>query len=248
MAHTSLPVRATRLAIGPLRGWRELALYGGLLALMALDLYLIFVFAPTERVQGDVQRIFYFHVGSAWLAFVAFFVVALGSVGYLWRRTPRWDYLAVGSAEIGVIFTTLTLATGSIWGRVVWGVWWTWDPRLTTTLVLWFIYVAYLALRTYLDNVATRRRMAAVLGIFGFVDVPIVWFSVQWWRSLHPQPTILQQGGGMPREMLVTLLVSVATFTLLYAVLLRQRFALERAADQAAALRDLLRAQAEIGG
>ncbi|MBM4435752.1 MAG: cytochrome c biogenesis protein CcsA [Actinobacteria bacterium] len=228
MAHTSLPVRATRLAIGPLRGWRELALYGGLLALMALDLYLIFVFAPTERVQGDVQRIFYFHVGSAWLAFVAFFVVALGSVGYLWRRTPRWDYLAVGSAEIGVIFTTLTLATGSIWGRVVWGVWWT--------------------LRTYLDNVATRRRMAAVLGIFGFVDVPIVWFSVQWWRSLHPQPTILQQGGGMPREMLVTLLVSVATFTLLYAVLLRQRFALERAADQAAALRDLLRAQAEIGG
>ena len=245
MSQATIPLPRRQLAIGPIRGWRGLSSYAVLLGLMTVALYMIFIFAPPERVQGDAQRIFYGHVSVAWLAFVAFFVVVIGSAMYLWRRNPRWDYLAVASAEIGVLFTTLTLATGSIWGRIVWGVWWTWDPRLTTTLVLWFIYVAYLAVRTYIDDVGLRRRVAAVLGIFGFVDVPIVWFSVQWWRSLHPVQTLTASGGGLTREMLITLLVTLSAFTFFYAVLLRQRYLLERAAEEAAELRERVRMEAQ---
>ena len=246
MSQASITIAKRGVALGPIRGWRGLAAYGALLAIMSLALYMIFIFAPTEKFQGDAQRIFYAHVSVAWLAFVAFGVVVIGSVLYLWRRQPRWDSLASASAEIGVLFTTLTLATGAIWGRIVWGVWWTWDPRLTTTLVLWFIYVSYLALRAYVDDEERRRRVAAVLGIFGFVDVPIVWFSVSWWRSLHPIATVTQDGGGMPREMLVTMLVTLLAFTVFYGVLLRQRFLLERAADEAAQLRDRMRLWKEM--
>ena len=143
-------------------------MYTALLVLMSAALYMIFIFAPAERVQGDAQRLLYGHVAVAWLAFLAFGFVVVASVMYLWRRDPRWDSLAVSAAEVGVLFTTLTLVTGAIWGRVIWNVWWTWDPRLTTTLVLWFIYTAYLALRMYIDNVDVRRRVAAIFGILGF--------------------------------------------------------------------------------
>ncbi len=227
-----------RLAI--LREPATAALYAALLLSMGLAIFMAFLFAPAERVQADVYRILFVHVPSAWLAFFAFGVVALGSVMYLIRGRARWDRLALASAEIGVLFTTLCLVTGSIWGRSVWGVWWQWDPRLTTTLIMWFIYVSYLALRSYIDDPDIRQRMASVVGIVGVVSVPIVWFSVEWWRSLHPTPSITNPGGGMPPEMLTALLVSVAAFTVFYVVLVRQRMQLELAVAELGILRERL--------
>ena len=226
--------------LGALRSPGTAALYLALLLSMGLAIFMAFVFAPAERVQAEVYRLLFVHVPSAWLAFFAFGVVAFGSVMYLIRGRSRWDRLAHASAEIGVLFTTLTLVTGSVWGRSVWGVWWQWDPRLTTTLIMWFIYVSYLALRSYIDDPPARQRMASVLGIVGLVSVPIVWFSVEWWRSLHPTPSVTNPGGGMPREMLTTLFVSVAAFTVFYVVLLRQRMQLELAVVELGSLREQL--------
>ncbi|MER3448415.1 MAG: cytochrome C assembly protein, partial [Chloroflexota bacterium] len=158
-------------------------------------LYGALVYAPTERIQGPVQRIFYFHVPSAWVAYLAFFVVFVASIAYLWRRSAFWDRLGRASAEVGVAFTTLTIITGSIWARPIWGTWWTWDARLTTTLILWFIYLAYLALRSYVSDPNRAARYAAILGIIGFVDVPIIHMSVVWWRTLHPEPVVVRAGG-----------------------------------------------------
>ena len=216
-----------------------------LLLVMGVALFATFIFAPAERVQGDVYRLLFVHVPSAWLAFFAFGVVAIGSVIYLIRRSPRWDRLAVASAELGVLFTTLALATGSIWGRNVWGVWWQWDPRLTTTLVMWFIYAGYLALRAYTDDPESKRRMSAVAGIVGVFSVPLVWFSVEWWRSLHPTPSVTSPGGGLPRDMLLTLLLCVAAFTVLYGIVVRQRMLLEQASSLAEDLTERLHAQSE---
>ena len=157
---------------------------------MSVAMFMGLVFAPSERVQGEVYRLLFVHVPSAWLAFLAFGVVAIASALYLIRGSSRWDHLAAASAEVGVMFTTLTLATGSIWGRSVWGVWWQWDPRLTTTLVMWFIYAGYLSLRAYIDEPEIRYRSAAVLGVLGVVSIPLVWFSVEWWRGLHPTPSL----------------------------------------------------------
>ena len=237
-------VRTTELPrprrLGALREPANAALYAALLVSMGLALFMAFVFAPAERVQAEVYRILFVHVPSAWLAFAAFGVVAIGSVMFLIRGTSRWDRLAHASAEIGVLFTTLCLVTGSVWGRSVWGVWWQWDPRLTTTLIMWFIYVSYLALRSYIDDPNARQRMSSVLGIVGVVSVPIVWFSVEWWRSLHPTPSVTNPGGGMPPEMLSALLVSVAAFTVFYVVLLRQRMQLELAVAELGSLRERL--------
>ena len=234
---TELP-RQRRLVA--LRHPGTVALYAALLLSMGLAIFMAFIFAPAERVQAEVYRILFVHVPSAWLAFFAFGIVAVGSVMYLVRAESRWDRLAHASAEIGVLFTTLTLVTGSIWGRSVWGVWWQWDPRLTTTLIMWFIYVSYLALRSYIDDPNARQRMASVLGIVGVVSVPIVWFSVEWWRSLHPTPSVTNPGGGMPPEMLTTLLISVAAFTVFYVVLVRQRMQLELAVAELGSLRERL--------
>lgn len=230
---------------GALREPTSAALYAALLLSMGLSIFMAFIFAPAERVQAEVYRILFVHVPSAWLAFFAFGNVAVGSVMYLVRGRARWDRLAHASAEIGVLFTSLTLVTGSIWGRSVWGVWWQWDPRLTTTLIMWFIYVSYLALRSYIDDPNIRQRTASVLGIVGVVSVPIVWFSVEWWRSLHPTPSITNPGGGMPAEMLTTLLVSVAAFTVFYAVLVRQRMQLELAVAELGILRERLHERSE---
>ncbi len=226
-------------------GLGSAAMYALLLLSMGLAIFMTFVYAPAERVQAEVYRLLFVHVPSAWLAFLAFGVVALGSVMYLARGRQRWDRLAHASAEIGVMFTTLTLVTGAIWGRNVWGVWWQWDPRLTTTLIMWFMYTGYLSLRAYVDDPSIRRRAASVLGIAAVVTVPIVWFSVEWWRSLHPRPSITSPGGGMPGEMLVTLLLSVGAFTVFYLVLLRQRMTLELAASEVSRLREIMQDQRE---
>jgi len=215
------------------------ALLGATLAAGLLALYMAFVYAPKEATMGDVQRIFYFHVGAAWTALLAFFVVLLGGLAYLRTRDRRWDALALSSAEIGVVFTTLTLATGSIWAKPAWGAWWTWDPRLTTTTVLWLIYVSYLILRSTIDEPERRARFAAVVGIVGFVDVPIVFLSIRLWRTIHPV-LVKSEGFEMAPGMVHALLVALLACTLLYAYLLLVRTSLERRRlEVEAAKRDL---------
>ena len=192
--------------------------------LMSVDLFLIFFFAPMERTMGPIQKIFYFHVPSAWVAFLAFFVVFVCSIGYLSTRRESWDTIASSSAAVGVLFCTIVLVTGPIWAKPVWGIWWTWDLRLTSTLVLWFIYIGYFLFRSYLPRGGKRALLSAVLGIIGFLDVPIVYLSIRWWRSQHPSPVIAGgSGSGLDPRMRLVFFFSLAVFTLLYVVLLRLR-------------------------
>jgi heme exporter protein C len=191
------------------------------LIVMLLALYMAFIYAPTERTMGNIQRIFYFHVPLAWVAFLAFFVVFIYSILYLWKNSAVYDRVAMASAEIGVLFTTLVLITGSVWGRAAWGAWWTWDPRLTTTLILWLIYIAYKILRSAVPA-PLGARYAAVLGIVGFLDVPLAFLAIRWWRSIHPM-VISSRGLSISPAMLHTLLISLAAFTLLYFYLLNLR-------------------------
>jgi heme exporter protein C len=202
-------------------------------------LYMIFSWVPTEREMGIVQRIFYFHVPIAWCAFLAFFIVFVCSIMYLWKRDLKWDIAARSAAEIGVLFTTLVLITGSIWAKVAWLVWWTWEPRLTSALIMWLIYIAYLLVRSYTAEKERGARFAAVVGIVGFIDVPIVALAIQLWRTQHPLPLIFE--GGLAPEMLATLLVSVAAITLFFVVLLMLRTSLRTDEEEISRLRDLIR-------
>lgn len=173
------------------------------------------VVAPPDAVQGQPQRLMYVHVPSAWVAYLTFATVLVASVAYLWRRDLRWDARAQAAAEIGAGLTALTLVLGSLWGRPVWGVWWAWDPRLVSTAVLLLVYVGYLGVRGLSADRHVNARRAAVIGVLGFVEVPIVHFSVLWWRSLHQPPTILQAGAPpIAAPMLVALLTGVVAFTL----------------------------------
>jgi heme exporter protein C len=209
------------------------------LVLLPLSMIAIFAYAPTERVQGDVQRIFYLHLPLAWISYLAFFIVFVSSTAYLVRRSAGWDLLARAAAEVGVVFTTLTMITGSLWARPIWGTWWSWDARLTTTLVLWFIYVGYLMLRSYVADEERGARYAAVLGIVGFLDVPIIHQSVTWWRTLHPEPVVLAAGGpAMPPQMFETLALSLLAFTLLFCWMLKQRLRLEQLSHDVRDLRE----------
>jgi heme exporter protein C len=199
------------------------------LAAVTASAVMSLIVAPPDAVQGNVQRLMYVHVPSAWLAYLAFGVVFVASIAYLKGGRLFWDSLAAASAEIGVLFTALTLVLGSLWGKPVWGTWWTWDPRLTTTAILFLIYLGYLAIRRLPDSPARRARWAAVVGIVGFLDVPIVHMSVVWWRSLHQQATLLQPGRPpIAPIMLDTLLLAVLAFTLLYAYLLVLRLRVGR--------------------
>jgi len=184
--------------------------------LVCLALYMAFIYAPIEKEQGIVQKIFYFHVAAAWNAFLAFFLIFVASIVYLASRRGVWDVVARASCEIGVMFCTATLLMGSLWARPAWNVWWTWDARLTTTLVLWFIYVGYLVLRSATGDSEKGARAAAVLGIIGFIDVPIVFFSVRWWRTMHTGIIVGRSGGGLAPGMGLALMVSVTAFTLLF--------------------------------
>ena len=176
---------------------------------------------PADALQGEVQRLMYIHVPAAWLAMLSFFVVFVMSVLYLVQRDLQWDRVAASSAEIGVVFTALTLLLGSLWGKPTWGVWWTWDPRLTTTAILLMIYVGYLVVRSFADEPEKRARWAAIVGIVGFVDVPIVYLSVLWWRTLHQPPSSPRSTAG---EFVYVLLLNVAAFTLLYIYLMVRRY------------------------
>lgn len=190
--------------------------------------------APPDAEQGNVQRLMYVHVPAAWLAYLSFFVVFVASVAYLRSHKSRWDRLAAASAEVGVLFTALTIVLGMLWGKPVWGAWWTWDPRITTTTILLLIYVGYLAVRRLPESPARRARWAAVIGVVGFVDVPIVQLSVTWWRSLHQGPTVRLLGETtMAPVMLATLLVAVGAFTLLYCYLVTLRLRVGRLEERA---------------
>lgn len=207
----------------------------GLLTAVTIPVLLAMAFwyAPEDANQGAAQRIFYIHVPSAWIGFLAFAVVFVASIAFLATGARRWDDLAASSAEVGVVFTSAVLITGPLWGRPVWGVYWTWDPRLTSFLMLWLIYLSYLVLRGYVPEPTRRARFSAVLGIVGFLDVPIVYLSARWWRSEHPTQFVVE-GGDLPAEMLVTMLVGVVAFTFLYLYLLsvRRRVARLRAAAE----------------
>lgn len=203
---------------------RDYILPALVLVSMLAALYMIGFYAPTEREQGVVQKIFYFHVPSAWVSFLAFFVVCVYSIRYLMSRDKRWDNRAAAAAEIGVMFCTLVLITGPIWAKPVWGIWWTWDARLTLTLVLWLIYVSYVLLRHYVAGAEKRATLSAILGIIGFIDVPLVYFAIRWWRTQHPQPVLGGgDGSGLDPRMLATLAVCTLAFTLLFLYLSRIR-------------------------
>lgn len=210
-------------------------------ALLSYALYEALIGAPTEQTMGDVQRIFYYHVPSALTAFILFFVNLFASIVYLIRRNAKADILALVAAEVGVVFCTVNLVTGSIWARPVWGIWWTWDLRLTLTLVLWLIYVSYLMLRKFSSSGQTPL-LAAVLAIFGALDVPLVYFSIWFFRTQHPQP-VIGGGGSIDPRMLHVLLINWLAFSCFAALVCWSRYRLEvvrREVDETLALEALL--------
>ncbi|HVF54264.1 MAG TPA: cytochrome c biogenesis protein CcsA [Actinomycetota bacterium] len=208
---------------------RKILLLGAVAwTLVAIALSLIFLVAreATADMGGQLQRIFYVHVPSAWVAYLGFAVVFIASIAYLRTGASRWDHVAAGAAEVGVVFCTLVLITGPIWARPVWGTWWQWDARLTSALVMWMTYVGYLFLRGLATDRARAGRLAAVVGIVGFLNVPIVHFSVQWWRTLHPSgPTLANpaESSGLGGPEVLAFLVSLVAFTMLAAWLLTLR-------------------------
>ena len=196
---------------------------------MVLLHWMVFFYVPTEATMGVVQRIFYIHVPAAWVAFLAFGIVALCSAVYLWLGDDRLDMAAVAAAEGGMVFTTIVLLTGPLWGRVAWGTWWTWEPRLTLTLLLWFIYLGYFMVRAATENPERAKRFAAVVGIVGALDIPLIHLSVVWFRSLHPAPVVMKpEGPTLHPDMLATLFVGLGTFTLLFLSLMSLRYGAER--------------------
>jgi heme exporter protein C len=221
--------------------WLGIALAALSSAAIVIALTMVFVYAPREATMGDVQRIFYFHVSSAWVGFLAFFVTFLAGIGYLARRERRWDIVAVSSVEIGVTFITMAIITGSLWARPAWGTYWTWEPRLTISAVQLLIYVSYVMLRAAIEGPERRARFAAVYGIVAFVTVPLSWFAIRWWRTIHPDVLTSGEGMALTSRMVQTLLFSVGAFTLLYVTLLRQRIRLEQATDVLLRLRARIR-------
>ena len=217
------------------RGFTFLAIVTALL--LSFALYEALIIAPTEQTMGNVQRIFYYHVPSAWTAFLLFFVNFLASVWYFIQRGKpnaqmQADALALSSAELGVVFTAIVLVTGPLWARPVWGIWWTWDARLTTTLVLFLLYTSYLLLRRYSTSEQTGT-LAAVMGIFAFLDVPIVYMSIRWWRTQHPQPVIAGgAGSGLDPRMWHAVLWNWLAFSCFATLVLIARYTLARAEQQ----------------
>jgi heme exporter protein C len=204
---------------------------------IAIALLLVFLVAPREATMGDVQRIFYFHVPASWDGYLALLVTLVASVLYLARREERWDRLAFCSAEIGLVFISAGIVSGAFWAKATWGVWWTWDPRLTTSAVLWVVYAAYLVLRQALDEPGRRARLSAVYSIAAFVAVPLNFMAIRWWRAAHPVVLGTESGGLMP-DMVGVLLFCLGAFTLFYVVLLRERMRLQSLAERVEWLKD----------
>jgi heme exporter protein C len=212
-------------------------------AMMWGGLAMVFLYAPREANMGDVQRIFYFHLGSAWVGFFAFFVTMVSGVLYLWKQEERWDTLGVSSAEIGTVFMTMAIISGSLWARPVWNTWWTWDPRLTISAIQWLLYLAYFMLRAGIEDPGRRARFSAVYGIIAFLTVPLSFLSIRIWRTIHPVVVAGDSGESaegsfsMTAAMRHTLFFSLAAFTVLYFMLLRYRLRLAWADERIARLR-----------
>ncbi|HEV1993223.1 MAG TPA: cytochrome c biogenesis protein [Candidatus Acidoferrum sp.] len=212
------------------------------LGLVVAAAFASFYVAPMERTMGPIQRIFYFHAASAWAGMTAFFICFFGNLLYVWRRQPKWDWLGVSAAEVGLAFTTIVLITGPIWAHPVWGIWWTWDWRLTSTFVMWLLYISYLLLRTLIAEPDRRALLSALFGIFAFLDVPLVYFSIRWWRTQHPQPVVLGgAGSGLDPTMRKVFFFSVLAMHALMILLLSERYRLEKLCGEV----DDLRREAE---
>jgi heme exporter protein C len=210
----------------------ERSLFAVTAGLVPATLYLIFQIAPTEQKMGVVQRIFYYHVPSAMMAFLGVGLCALMSLLYLWKRDRRFDIAAHAAAELGVLFCSIVLLTGPIWARPIWGVWWTGEVRLTSTLVLWLIYVGYLVLRQNAEDRDQAARWGAIIGIVGALDMPIIYKSVEWWRGLHPKVLKISGGGGLDPTMEKILMLCTVTFLFLFATLYVLRFRVGRLQDE----------------
>lgn len=211
-------------------------------------MYMAFFWAPEERTLGAVQRIFYFHVGSAWNAYLAFFIVFVVSIAYLVRRRPVLDMIAVSAAEVGIVFTLLTLITGTFWARASWNVWWTFDPRLTTTAIMLFMYIAYLLVRASADGADRRGRLGAVFGIIAFATVPLVHYSATWWRGMHPTVIDLQAQAPrieMDERMLKAMFVGLGALTIVAAYLLLHRLLLEQMSRQTDDMKERVRLEVD---
>ncbi len=216
--------------VQPNRSLRILTTSASLLVL--LSLYMVFVYAPREVIMGAVQRVFYYHVAAGWVGALAFLVTLIVSILYLATNNVKWDRIAVSSVEIGVVFTSMNIASGSIWARPIWNTWWTWDPRLTTATVMWLLYIAYLMLRQGLEDPERQRRFAAVYGILAFTSVPLTFLAIRIWRTIHPVVIGSSDPGAegqfdMTMRMRTAFFFSLFTFTVLYATLLWHRVRLE---------------------
>ncbi|RMD84941.1 MAG: cytochrome C assembly protein [Candidatus Dadabacteria bacterium] len=205
-----------------------------------VSLWAVFVWVPTERMQGPVQRIFYYHVPSAWVGFLGIFIACGASIVYLYNRRTEWDHAAHAGVEVGVLFATIVLITGPFWARPIWGTWWTWDSRLTTTLILWLIFVAYLLMRQFTHGSETGARFAAVLAIVGTLDIPLIILSTRLWRTIHPAVLRTREGesGLTDPAMITTLLICVAAFTMLFGWLWALRLRTLRVAERIELLED----------
>ena len=204
--------------------------------------YAAFFVAPEERTMGVLQRIFYFHVSCAWAGLTAFSIGFLANLLYVWKRKEKYDWLGVSCAEVGVAFTTVVLISGPIWAKPAWGIYWTWDARLTSTFILWLLYISYLLLRTLIEEPDRRALLSALFGIFAFIDVPIVFGAIRWWRTQHPAPVIM--GGpnsGLAPGMRGTFFFAVFAMHILMWFLIAERYSLERMRSDV----ELLRREAE---
>jgi heme exporter protein C len=201
-----------------------------------------FYIAPLERTMGELQKIFYLHAASAWAGMDAFFVCFIANLLYVWKRNQKFDWVAVSATEVGLAFTTVVLITGPIWAKPAWGIWWTWDARLTSTFVLWLLYVSYLLLRSLIEEPDRRALLSSIFGIFAFLDVPLVYGSIRWWRTQHPQPVIMGgPGSGLQPTMAKVFFFSVLAMHVLMVFLIRERYLLEQASSEV----ELLQREAE---
>jgi heme exporter protein C len=214
---------------------KETFLALGVVLLLGFSAYAAFYIAPDERTMHLVQRIFYLHAPCGMTALLAFFIGFIGNVAYLLTHKGKWDWLGVAGAEVGLAFCTVVLLTGPIWAKPAWGVWWAWDARLTSTLVLWLLYVAYLILRTMIEDTDRRALVSAFYGVFSFLDVPLVYGSIWWWRTQHPQPVVFSSGGLDP-TMRKVFYLSWVSLTCLMVLLLRKRYELEELRSEVQAL------------
>jgi heme exporter protein C len=222
--------------------WKRGIIGAAVLFLVGAAAYASFYVAPTERTMGLIQRIFYFHAASAWAGMTAFTVCFVANLLYVWRRDQKWDSLAVSAAEVGLAFITVVLITGPIWAHPVWGIWWTWDARLTSTFVLWLLYMSYLLLRTLIEEPERRALLSSLFGIFAFLDVPLVFGAIRWWRTQHPQPVIMGgPGSGLEPTMRKVFFFSVLALHALMVLLIAERYRLEKLRTEL----DVVRREAE---